>query len=58
MGEGGYRRREAGEIIHHTSNMNHAMRTGEEPLLALYLWRGGPLAARSTVTGTAGRELT
>jgi hypothetical protein len=28
------------------------MRTGSEPLLALYLWRGGPLAERSTVTGS------
>ena len=56
MGEGGFRRREAGEIIHHASNVNHAMRTGEEPLLALYLWRGGPLAARSTVTGAPARE--
>ena len=55
MGDGPFRRREAGEIIHHASNVNHAMRTGEEPLLALYLWRGGPLAARSTVTGTAGQ---
>ena len=52
MGEGAFRRREAGEIVHHASNVNHAMRTGEEPLLALYLWRGGPLAARSTITGT------
>lgn len=44
--------REAGEVIHHASNVNHAMRIGNEPLLALYLWRGGPLAAKSTVTGT------
>lgn len=51
MGEGPFRRREAGEVIHHASNVNHAMRTGDEPLLALYLWRGGPLAARSTITG-------
>jgi hypothetical protein len=56
MGDGEFRRREAGEIIHHTSRMNHAMRTGEDPLLALYLWRGGPLAARSTVTGAAGQN--
>jgi mannose-6-phosphate isomerase-like protein (cupin superfamily) len=52
MGDSAFRRREAGEIIHHASNVSHAMRTREEPLLALYLWRGGPLAARSTVTGT------
>ncbi len=52
MGETPFRDREAGEVIHHASNVSHAMRTGEEPLLALYLWRGGPLGARSTVTGT------
>jgi len=46
------RRREAGEVVHHASNVDHAMRTGSEPLLALYLWRGGPLAERSTVTGS------
>ena len=53
MDDGAFRRREANEIIHHASNVCHAMRTGDEPLLALYLWRGGPLAARSTVTGAA-----
>jgi hypothetical protein len=56
MGEGPYRRRAAGEIVHHASNVNHAMRTGHEPLLALYLWRGGPLAARSTITGARAGE--
>jgi hypothetical protein len=53
MGEGSFRVREAGEVIHHASNVNHAMRTGMEPLMALYIWRGGPLAAKSTITGTA-----
>ncbi|TGQ69413.1 transcriptional regulator [Mesorhizobium sp. M00.F.Ca.ET.186.01.1.1] len=53
MGEGGFRKREAGEIVHHASNVNHAMRTAGEPLLALYIWRGGPLAAKSTITGSA-----
>lgn len=52
MGEGGFRKREAGEVVHHASNINHAMRTGNEPLLALYIWRGGPLAQKSTITGT------
>jgi len=52
MADQPFRRREAGEIIHHASGVNHAMRTGNEPLLALYLWRGGPLAERTTVTGT------
>ncbi len=55
MGDGAWQQRTAGEVIHHASNVSHAMRTGAEPLLALYLWRGGPLAARSTISGTAGQ---
>ncbi len=51
MDGGRWGMRAAGEIIHHASNVSHAMRTGDEPLLAFYLWRGGPLAARSTITG-------
>jgi hypothetical protein len=51
-GGAGFVRRSAGETIHHPSNVSHAMKTEGEPLLALYLWRGGPLAAKSTVTGT------
>ena len=34
-------------VIHHASNQKHAMRTGAEPLLALYIWRGGDLAQKS-----------
>lgn len=52
-GDDDFAYREGGEVIHHPSNISHAMKTGEEPLLALYLWRGGPLAARSTLTGKA-----
>lgn len=52
MGAGAFRVSEAGEVVHHASNVSHAMRTGGDPLLALYLWRGGPLAQKSTVTGT------
>jgi hypothetical protein len=55
MGGGAYRTRAAGEVIHHASNVSHAMRTGTEPLLAFYLWRGGPLAARSTIGGSTGQ---
>ena len=55
MGEGGFRTREAGEVIHHASGVSHAMRTGKNPLLALYIWRGGPLAAKSTITGTVSK---
>lgn len=55
MGEGGFHVRQAGEVIHHASNVSHAMRTGSEPLLALYIWRGGPLAQKSTIPGAQGR---
>lgn len=55
MGEGGFRVREAGEVVHHVSNVNHAMRTGKEPLMALYVWRGGPLAQKSTIGGAGER---
>lgn len=44
-----FRARQAGEIIHHAGNVGHAMRTGAEPLLALYLWHGGPLDQRSVI---------
>jgi hypothetical protein len=52
MGESGFCMRTAGEVVHHASNVNHAMRTGQDPLLALYIWRGGPLAQKSDITGT------
>ena len=55
MGDSGFHVRQAGEVIHHASNVSHAMRTGEGPLLALYIWRGGPLAQKSTIPGAAGR---
>jgi hypothetical protein len=55
MGEGDFRPRHGGEIIHHASNVSHAMRTGSEPLLALYLWRGGDLVQKSTI-GAAGAQ--
>lgn len=37
------------QAIHHPSWMPHAMRVGAEPLAALYLWRGGDLAAKSVI---------
>lgn len=49
-GVGAFLLRAAGEVIHHPSNVNHAMHTGPEPLLALYLWRGGPLAQKPVTT--------
>jgi mannose-6-phosphate isomerase-like protein (cupin superfamily) len=54
-GDGPFLRRRPGEVIHHPSNVSHAMRTVSEPLLALYLWRGGPLAQRSVIA-PAGTE--
>jgi hypothetical protein len=44
QGDGLWRRHEPGTVIRHSSNESHAMRTSEEPLLAVYLWRGGDLA--------------
>jgi hypothetical protein len=38
-----------GQAIHHPSWTPHAMRVGAEPLAALYLWRGGDLAAKSVI---------
>lgn len=52
MAEEPFRMRAAGEIIHHASNVSHAMRTGAQPLLALYLWRGGPLDQKSEIGWT------
>jgi mannose-6-phosphate isomerase-like protein (cupin superfamily) len=49
MGEEDFAVRPSGEIIHHPSGVSHAMSTGDEPLLALYLWRGGPLDQRSVI---------
>jgi len=53
MGGGAPAARPAGEAIRHPSGVSHAMRTGDEPLLALYLWRGGDLAQHSVI-GRAG----
>lgn len=48
---GAFEARAAGEIIHHPSNIRHAMQTNDNPLVALYLWRGGPLAQKSIISG-------
>lgn len=48
-GDSAFATQAAGATIHHPSNVNHAMKTGEEPLVALYVWRGGPLSAKSTI---------
>lgn len=38
-----WRHRSPGTLIHHSSEEPHAMRTGEQPLLAMYLWRSTDL---------------
>jgi hypothetical protein len=48
-GDEGWRQRSPGAPIHHPSWIPHAMRTAGQPLLALYLWRGGDLAQKSTI---------
>ncbi|MBC2837272.1 dimethylsulfonioproprionate lyase family protein [Paragemmobacter straminiformis] len=40
--------------IHHPGWVPHAMRTEGAPLLALYLWRGGDLAAKSEILREGG----
>jgi hypothetical protein len=43
QGSAGWRERTLGTIIHHASEEPHAMRSGAQPLLALYLWRSNDL---------------
>jgi hypothetical protein len=40
-----------GQAVDHPAWMPHAMRVGSAPLAALYLWRGGDLAATSVIVG-------
>ncbi len=42
--------KQPGNLIHHQSNIKHAMRTVGEPLMALYIWRGGNLVQKSEHT--------
>ena len=48
-GEGPFVPVPVGQAVHHPPWMPHAMRVGAEPLAALYLWRGGDLAAKSVI---------
>lgn len=48
-GAGDFARVPVGQAIHHPSWTPHAMRTGDQALAALYLWRGGDLAAKSVI---------
>jgi hypothetical protein len=47
QGDGIWREKIPGRLIHHASLEPHAMRTAAEPLLALYLWRGAHLSQSS-----------
>ncbi|WP_426037721.1 dimethylsulfonioproprionate lyase family protein [Cypionkella sp. TWP1-2-1b2] len=49
MGVGAFVQVPVGQAIHHPSWTPHAMRSGDQPLAALYLWRGGDLAAKSVI---------
>ncbi len=42
-----WRDRSPGSAIHHRSGEAHAMRTADDPLLALYLWRSTNLAQKA-----------
>ena len=46
-GNDGWRERLPGSVIHHGPYVPHAMQTGHEPLLALYLWHSENLAQGS-----------
>lgn len=47
--EKGWQKIEPCSLIQHASNIKHAMRTSGEPLLALYIWRGGDLVQKSNI---------
>ena len=38
-----------GSLVYHAPFIPHGMRTGSEPLLAVYLWKGGDLAQKSAL---------
>ena len=42
-----WRERAPGSIIHHATDEPHAMRTGDDPLLALYLWQSADLRQKA-----------
>ena len=49
MGDADFATVQPGQVIHHAPWVPHAMRCGAEPMVALYLWRGGDLAAKSVI---------
>jgi hypothetical protein len=52
--------RPAGALIHHARDIPHAMRTDQEPLIALYLWRSSDLSQSARMdplmVATSGRH--
>ena len=44
---GEYETKKAGEIVYHEPNEHHALKVPENPLLAIWIWRGGNLAQKS-----------
>jgi Dimethlysulfonioproprionate lyase len=49
QGDAIWRERPPGTLIHHRSKEPHAMRTNNDPLLALYLWRGANLSHKAAL---------
>ncbi len=45
----GWQRQPVGTVIHHSGGVKHGTRTIGEPLIALYLWRGGDLNQKSSI---------
>lgn len=43
----GWKTKSPGDRIFHASNIKHSVRTNGQPLLLLYIWRGGDLAQKS-----------
>jgi Dimethlysulfonioproprionate lyase len=53
QGDAAWRDRPPGTLIHHASDEPHAMRTGGNPLLALYLWRSANLEQKALLDRVA-----
>jgi Dimethlysulfonioproprionate lyase len=47
QGDAIWREHPPGTLIHHAGDEPHAMRTGDDPLLALYLWRSADLSQKA-----------
>ena len=52
QGDGVWRQRSPGSLIHHAGDEPHAMRTAAEPLLALYVWYGADLNGTARLDDT------